>query len=164
MAPPVPVLRVSHAVEEVGKRLFILCLGGKGATVDSTGVLMLRGRSGGQITTLGEDLLSVGVVCFHAVSLQGQRADEAGHGSFRFDVISLDAEGLVTLQECAVHPLSHAAVAIDHQAHHVTAAAVVTRHAARVPLHNGGTGERRQDDTLAGSARTLHIDEHGQVS
>ncbi len=90
--------------------------------------------------------------------------DQAGHGSSRLvDAVILQGHGLVALQECAVHPLSHAAVAIDHQAQHVTAAAVVTRHAARVPLYNGGTGERRQDDTLTGRARALHIDEHGQV-
>ena len=63
--------QLSHAIQEVCHRLLIVCLGLKGTVPDSTGVLCLRGRRGGQITTLGEDLLlvGVGVVASHVVCL-----------------------------------------------------------------------------------------------
>ena len=42
---------------------------------------------------------------------------EGGHGSVRLvDGFSLQGHGLVALQECAVHPLSHATLAVDQQA------------------------------------------------
>jgi len=53
--------QLSHAIQEVCHGGIILCLGGKGTTVDSTRELTTLGGRGGQITTLGEDLLSVGV-------------------------------------------------------------------------------------------------------
>lgn len=52
---------LSHAIQEISDCLIILCLGGKGAPMNSTGELTTLGGRGGQITTLGEDLLSVGV-------------------------------------------------------------------------------------------------------
>ena len=94
----------------------------------------------------------------------GLVANFDSHGSFALvDVVSLDGHGAVALKECTVHPLTHAALTVDHQAYHVTTAAGVTADAATVPLYDGGTGEGRQDDPLTGSARTLHVDEHGQV-
>ena len=53
--------QVSHAVEHLGDRLLIVCLSGKGATVDSTRVLCLRSRGGHIVPTLGVDLGDVGV-------------------------------------------------------------------------------------------------------
>jgi len=86
------------------------------------------------------------------------------HGLSRLvDVVSLQGHGLVALQECAVHPLSHATLAVHQQAHHIAAAAMVGADAARVPLHDGGRCQWRQDDTLTGRAGALHVDEDGQV-
>ena len=105
-----------------------------------------------------------GVPCFVGCpTVVGGEGEIVGHGSFRFDGISLDAHGAVTLQECAVHPLSHAALTIDQQAHHVTAAAEVPAHRSAVPLDDGGTGQRGEDDDLTGGAATLHGDEHGHL-
>ena len=58
------VLRLSHAIQEVCHRLLIIVLSLKDATMDSTGELTLASGSVGQVTTLGEDLLSVGVSGF----------------------------------------------------------------------------------------------------
>jgi len=58
------------------------------------------------------------------------------------DVVSLDGHGQVSLQECAVDPLTHATLAVDQQTQHITTAAVMGGHAARVPLYDGTTGQR----------------------
>ena len=57
------VLRLSHAIHEIGNRLIILCFGLKATTVDSTGELATLGGCFAGVTTLIDDLLSVGVVC-----------------------------------------------------------------------------------------------------
>ena len=67
------------------------------------------------------------------------------------------------LEAVTVHPLSHAALTVHQQAQHVTAAATMGGHAARVPLYDGTTGQGGQDDTLTGSAGALDVNEHGQV-
>ena len=36
-------------------------------------------------------------------------------------------------------------------------------HRTALPLHDGTTGEGGEDDTMAGSARTLHVDEDRQI-
>lgn len=61
-APPVPVLRVSHAVQEIVQRLTVFCLSGKGATVDRARVGRLRGGRLAGLLALAEDLSDVGVV------------------------------------------------------------------------------------------------------
>ena len=71
---------------------------------------------------------------------EGQGEDEAGHGSFRFDAVSLQGHGLVVLQQGAVCPLSHRG-ARHEQAHHVTTAAVMGAQRSAVPFHDGTTGE-----------------------
>jgi len=53
--------RVSVTVQEICDCFVILFLGLEGTKSDSTGVLTLGGGSVGQVTTLGEDLLSVRV-------------------------------------------------------------------------------------------------------
>jgi len=58
---PGPVPRLSHPVEEVCHRLIILCFGLKAATVNLTRELATLGGRRGQIPTLSEDLLGVGV-------------------------------------------------------------------------------------------------------
>ena len=55
---------VSVTVQEVSERLLVLCLSLEGPQSDGAGVIMLRSGSVGQVTTLGEDLLSVGVSGF----------------------------------------------------------------------------------------------------
>ena len=55
---------VSVTVQEVSERLLVLCLSLKGTGTDSAGELTLASGSVGQVTTLGEDLLSVGVSGF----------------------------------------------------------------------------------------------------
>jgi hypothetical protein len=66
-----PPSRLSHAVQEVMQCLPILCLSLKDPTMDSTGVLRLRGRGSRQIPTLCQDLLSVSGVSglFHEISM-----------------------------------------------------------------------------------------------
>jgi len=68
-------LRLSHAIQEVGKRLLILCLGLKGATVDGARVGRLRGRCLAGFLALGVELSDVRVVC-HAtiISMGGDRS------------------------------------------------------------------------------------------
>jgi hypothetical protein len=83
-------------------------------------------------------------------------------GLFVWYAVSLQGRQRPSGEAVTVHPLSHRG-ARDEQTQHVTAAASVTAHGARVPLYDGATGERRQNDTLTGSARTLYVDEHGQV-
>ena len=56
--------RVSVTVEEICECFLILFFGLEGTKSDSTGVLTLGSGSVGQVTTLGEDLLSVGVSGF----------------------------------------------------------------------------------------------------
>lgn len=56
-----PFQLVSVTVQEFRERLLILCLSLKGTGTDSAGELTLRSGSVGEVTTLGEDLLSVGV-------------------------------------------------------------------------------------------------------
>ena len=58
------MLRLSHAIQEVCHRLLIIVLSLKDATMDSTGELTLASGCVGEVTTLGEGLLSVGVVRF----------------------------------------------------------------------------------------------------
>ncbi len=70
--PQVPVCQVSHAVEHVVDRIDVVCLSLKGPPMDGAGVVCLRGRCLAGFLALGENLSDVGVVCFHAVSLQGQ--------------------------------------------------------------------------------------------
>ncbi len=67
-------------------------------------------------------------------------------------------------QECAVCPLTPAQVAVEHQGQHVTAAATVGTHAARLPLDDGGTGQGGEDNVLTGiTALAINVDEDGQV-
>lgn len=68
--------QLSHAVQEVGKRLFILCLCGKGATVNGARVVCLGGRGGHIVPTLSVDLIDVGVVCH--VDIIGMGGDRSG--------------------------------------------------------------------------------------
>jgi hypothetical protein len=65
------VWRLSHAVQKIMQRLHIVCLSLKDPTMNSTGVLRLRGRGSRQIPTLCQDLLSVGGVSglFHEISM-----------------------------------------------------------------------------------------------
>ena len=42
---PVPLVRLSHAVQKISECFVILCLSGKGATVDRPRILCLRGGS-----------------------------------------------------------------------------------------------------------------------
>jgi len=79
--PSVPPVQPSHAIQEVGKRLFILCLGGEHPSTDSAWVLCLRGRGSGQVPTLIQDLLSVGVVVGHSLGLN---FSHYRHGAGRF--------------------------------------------------------------------------------
>ena len=72
------VLRLSHAIQEVCHRLLIIVLSLKDATVDSTGELPLASGCVGQVTTLGEDLLSVGVVRFVHADIIGTGEDGSG--------------------------------------------------------------------------------------
>ena len=66
---------VSVTVHEVSECFLILFLSLEGTGTDSTGVLMLRSGSVGQVTTLGEDLLSVGVSGFvHETMMAPPRA------------------------------------------------------------------------------------------
>ena len=85
-------------------------------------------------------------------------------GVFVVDGVSLQGHECVVLKECAVYPLTHASVTVDQQVQHITAAAGVTRYAARAPLHDGSPSERREDNTLTGRRGTLHVHEHRQVS
>ena len=55
---------VSVTVHEVCERFLILCLSLKSTGTDSAGELTLASGSVGQVATLGEDLLSVGVSGF----------------------------------------------------------------------------------------------------
>jgi hypothetical protein len=68
---------LSHAVEHVVDRIDVVCLSLKGPPMDGAGVVCLRGGCLAGLLALGDDLLSVGVVC-HAVSLQGQGRDARG--------------------------------------------------------------------------------------
>ena len=70
------VLRLSHAIQEIGNRLIILLLGLKATTVDSTGELATLGGCFAGVTTLIDDLLSVGVVCH--VTIIGTGLDGLG--------------------------------------------------------------------------------------
>ena len=99
----------------------------------------------------------------HSQLIQGEDVGSDGNRSRLVDVISLQGHGLVVLQAVTVHPLSHAALTVHQQAQHVTAAATMGGHAARVPLYDGTTGQGGQDDTLTGSAGALDVNEHGQV-
>jgi hypothetical protein len=54
---------LSHAIQEVGKRLPILCLSLKATGTDGTGELPLGGRGIAGLFALGADLSDVGVVC-----------------------------------------------------------------------------------------------------
>ena len=72
------VLRLSHAIQEVCHRLLIIVLSLKDATMDSTGELPLTCGCVGQVTTLGEDLLSVGVVRFVHADIIGTGEDGSG--------------------------------------------------------------------------------------
>jgi hypothetical protein len=62
----VPVLRVSHAVEEVCHRLLILSVGLESVS-EASGHLAIKLRGRGQVAPLGEDLgfVDVGVVAGH---------------------------------------------------------------------------------------------------
>ena len=55
------VPRLSHAVEHFGNRLLILFIGGEAVPITSGN---LTDGSVDRITTLGDDLLTVGVLCF----------------------------------------------------------------------------------------------------
>ena len=55
---------VSVTIQEVSECLLVLCLSLESPQSDGAGVLMLRSGSVGQVTTLGEDLLSVRVSGF----------------------------------------------------------------------------------------------------
>jgi hypothetical protein len=57
----VPPVRLSHAVQEISECFLIVCLSLKDPTMDSTGVLCLRGRGGHIVPTLSVDLSDVGV-------------------------------------------------------------------------------------------------------
>ena len=73
------VLRLSHTIQEVCQRFLISVLSLKDATVDSTGELPLTGGCVGQVTTLGEDLLSVGVRgLIHHADIIGTGEDGSG--------------------------------------------------------------------------------------
>jgi len=64
--------RVSVTVEEICECFLILFFGLESTGPDSTGVLTLGSGSVGQVTTLSEDLLSVGVgngVVLHALMI-----------------------------------------------------------------------------------------------
>ena len=72
--------------------------------------------------------------------VDGEGFDQSGvgHGPLwvdRWKYCSRSGEGV------GMDPFAHAAVAIDQQAQHITTAAVMSGHAARVPLHNGATGQ-----------------------
>ena len=69
MAPPVPVPEVSHAVQEICHCLLILIVGFEAVSEASGHLAIVFGR-GGQVASLGEDLLlvNVGVVAGHALS------------------------------------------------------------------------------------------------
>lgn len=73
--PQWTVRQLSHAVEEIVQRLTILCLGLIDSGTDRAGIGRLRGGCLARGLALGEDLLHVGVVFVHAVSLQGQGAE-----------------------------------------------------------------------------------------
>ena len=79
---PVPLVRLSHAVQEVCHRFAIVCLSLKGPTVDRPRILCLRGR-GLAVCQIVPHLqqggnVGVGSGFVHAVILQGQATVSGG--------------------------------------------------------------------------------------
>jgi len=72
--PSWTVRGLSHPVEHVVDGVEVVCLSGKGTPVDRAGVVCLRGRGRGDVATLVEVLLSVGVGSgfVHEISIDPQ--------------------------------------------------------------------------------------------
>ena len=70
--------RVSVTVEKICECFVILFFGLEGTESDSTGELTLASGSVGEVTTLGEDLLRVGVVRFVHADIIGTGEDGSG--------------------------------------------------------------------------------------
>jgi hypothetical protein len=68
VAPPVPVLRVSHPVEKICHRLLVLIVGFE-AISEASGHLAIELLGLGQVAALGQDLgfVDVGVVAGHGL-------------------------------------------------------------------------------------------------
>lgn len=84
----------------------------------------------------------------------GQGEDQTGHGSFRFDAVSLHAHDLMILQAVTVHPLAQAQGADDGSRQHGTARhtseAIDT--AAGGELHPSGAHDRIDGQAVNGAA------------
>ena len=93
--PSGTVRELSHPVEHVVDRIDVVCLSGKGATVNRARVVCLRGRGRGDVATLVEVLLSVGVVGFvHADII------DTGRGGLGSLVDSLPAGTAAAAAKC----------------------------------------------------------------
>jgi hypothetical protein len=100
---------LSHPVQEVCQCLFIVCLSLKGPTMDSTGVLCLRGRRLAGLLALGDDLSDVGVVCHVDIIDTGggdlwQLVDSASTGTRAADQLAI----LPAVRDSIAEPLHSA--------------------------------------------------------
>ena len=100
MAPPVPVLRVSHAVEKICHRLLILCIRGE-AVSEASGHLAIELLGLGQVAPLGQDLgfVDVGVVAAHGLSrlVWDNSTGSGGQRRLHTDSLQIDLGPIVSL-------------------------------------------------------------------